>query len=170
MPMPTHQNEVLDLLLEHGQDHARTILIKERQKELAPLYHLVVPDEQDVLVPCRWSNDFEKEVTVSIVKSIAREKGAVAVLFMTEAWMSIQTPEEHKRQAGWMRPSLDPKRIEAVIIAVSDGNEMRMVTLEMKRGPTGRVTDLVRDAKIDSNNGSVMSWMVDGIIPPKTIN
>ncbi len=63
------------------------------------------------IVDCNFSNDGEKHFKKELLKMLAIELKADAVVFASEAWMSIATPGKEN-----MRPSNDPDRTEVLII------------------------------------------------------
>jgi hypothetical protein len=167
----------LDELIAGGEEHANKILIEERHKELKPMFHLVSADgKKDALIMTSWADDFEKKLAVAKIKQMSHEMGAVACMFMTEAWMlSVKSPpgtpntpwHRDRELARIGRPSQSPDRIEVVIIVAGDGSEQRFAALQMIRDkPGGRLISLVKDHNA-SNLGTYESWMLDGMIKPR---
>jgi hypothetical protein len=166
----------LEELIAAGELQADRILIKERQKALLPMFHLVAPEGgQDAVVATPWSNDFEKKLSVAQVKFISHQMGAVAVMFLTECWMVTakldvpNTPWHRQRQLDRMgRPSQSPDRIEAVIIIATDGSRTKATTLQMIRDkPGGKLISLVKDEVLSRDTDNYESWMFDGMLRAK---
>lgn len=162
-------------LLKTGELFAREILLEKREKELQPLYHLVAPPgSEDALVPCSWSNPTEKELQVVFVKTLSREIGAVAVMFICEAWMVCLKPDkgmpiEAIDDYQGLLPSQHPDRIEVVQILAADSKDVQARVLEIKRNTRGRISALV-PMKRAEGLGLYMGRLIDGIIPPAPVH
>jgi len=153
----------LDELLKHAEENARRILVKERQGEMAPVFHLISGDgEHDTVIVTPWRDDFEKKLAVAKVKQIAHEIDALAVCFSSECWM-LSVPSSQKYHE---RPSQSPNRIETVFILAYDGEEVKCSTLQTIRDkPGGKIIALVKDEDLSNLGGDYESWILDGMIP-----
>lgn len=145
-------------------EHAERILIKERYKDLTATYLLFSPDGNGdglsvEIVACPWHNDIEKQLMLLAVKKRARESGAVALSFVTEAWVARRSRDKPQ----WdLPPSQDPQRREVVFAAATDGKTKASREWQIVRDkPGGRIVSLIDDGEITDFEGRV----IDGILP-----
>jgi hypothetical protein len=118
----------LKALIEGARKQAHKVLIELRQDSLTPFYHLVVPgDGKDIVIATSWADEAEKVAAIAAVAATAEVVGAVAVLFVGEAWMSVY---DTKGMTSWHRdrllanappPSQNPQRKEVVFAVATDG-------------------------------------------------
>jgi hypothetical protein len=174
--MATLDPDILNKLLNLGEGFARHHLVKKKGAMLEPFYTLVTPgkDPPFTFVPCDFSNDDMKDMTIAAIHTISRELDAAAVLFVAESWMLIlPAPKEGEPEITLddaPRPSLSPDRIEVVILVASDGMTTKSRNLRIvrdRRTKTKRVIALHRDKDFD---GEPMCRMTDGVIQPKVVN
>src|SRR5215467_2394060 len=142
-------------LLELGEKYARKVLLKDRERQLDNMYHLVASDGSITLVPGTWENDIQKQIILAVVRDIAKKIKCRAVLFTGEGWtVSREVPatEWHKkREAGkwYPPPSQDPERKEVVNIIAADTLGAKALILQMVRDkPGGRLISLVETARL----------------------
>lgn len=150
----------LDELLLLAEVAIHDLLIDQGQPNLGAIYHLVAPlGRNDLIVQCLWSNDREKAAVVADVRQRAQELGAIAVLFMTEAWAAVWTPD----------PGDDPpERREIAIAVASNGLRTEMRSWSMVRNQAGKLTELIELPPSRSDDRSVLrSEMTDGMVPPR---
>jgi hypothetical protein len=174
----------LDQLVKAGERHANRVLLKERQPILIPLYHLITASNEDVRIPCNWRGDQEKETMIAVVKATSHIIKAVAMLFITEAWLAKET-HKHKQplNTSWHRqraieearkealrksnqtpPSQRPDRIEVVHIIANNGRQTKAKALQMIRDkPGGKLIALVEIIEA-SNDIDYSGRIIDGII------
>jgi len=155
---------LVDDLLDTGEGHARRSLLERRERKLLAFYHLVVPNYGPVLVPVTWQNDVQKQVAIAVLKEKARQLGAIAALFVGEAWMLRlkHRLDDHPRPLPLPRES--PERIEVVGIGATDGADLKWRVLQIVRDkPGGRIVSLVTG---DQDRGSpAMGNLLEGVIP-----
>jgi hypothetical protein len=172
-PLPT-----LTQLLDIGEEHARLVLIKQKQPDLVPFYHFVVPgQDKDILMPCAFGSDSDKGLAVYMARVIAHDTNAVAVMFVSEAWM-VALPAPPGTQASldnakaafdaidMPSPSKHPERVEVVNLVASDGIQTVARHLRMARNKRGKLVALHREK--EDNVVEVGGRMIDGIIPIPT--
>jgi hypothetical protein len=149
-------------LLDYGEVFSRHLMLEQGHETLMPMYHLIGPTDSMIL-GCPWSDETEKLGMVMLVKTKAREIGATMLLFLAEAWVAV---EQAGQPANPLPPSQRPDRVEIVQVVVTDGDEIRMRVMEIKRNEGGKITDLV--TKPEGNGPQMFSGrLIDGIIPPK---
>jgi hypothetical protein len=165
----------LEQLVDSGINHARHILLDQREPAMQTLYTLITDQNELILLPCTFKNDFEKDVTVAAVKATAALSNAVMALYVAEAWMlklpPPLTPWHAKRQMENLpRPSQSPDRIEVVHALATDGTTTLSRTLQMVRNkPGGKLMSLVPMPELEDGEGkSYIGRMISGIIPPRT--
>jgi hypothetical protein len=165
----------LEQLVESGINHAKHILLEQREKQLQALYTLITDQNELILLPCTFSNDFEKDVTVATVKATAALSNAVMALYVNEGWMlklpKALTPWHADRQMENLpRPSQSPDRIEVVHALATNGTTTLSRTLQMVRNkPGGKLMSLVPMPELSSDEGTTyIGRMISGIIPPRT--
>lgn len=157
----------LDELLLLAEVAIHDLLIDQGQPELGAVYHLVAPlGKHDLIVQCLWNNDQEKAAVVADVRQRAQALGAIAVLFMTEAWAVHRplawTPGPHDDP-----PAEHPERQEIVIAVASDGLRTEMRSWSMVRNQAGELTELIELPPSRSDDRSALrSEMTDGMVPP----
>jgi hypothetical protein len=153
----------LERLLDFGEAHARARLLEEGRKELTPFYHLSTPPgEPDAIVMVDFKDEQAKQISFAAVKQIARRTHAVAALFISESWMVNYTKEEAAATRRVTPPSEDPRRVEIVMILVTDGRTYRNRALLMKRDrPGGELLDLVRDEELINLGGRALEGIID---------
>jgi hypothetical protein len=151
----------LDDLVRRSGEFARDILIDEGRKQLSATFLLFGADDRLHVVPCFWENEIQKQLMIAKIREIARTVGAVALSFMSEAWLSTQP-----NKAGFDRtpPSEDPNRRE-IVFAVAANKEHRIVRhwQIIRNRPGGRIISLVEDP-IPSGM-TFAGRMIDGILP-----
>jgi hypothetical protein len=164
----------LEQLVESGEKHARHHLLEKRDPELQAFYTLITDQNEMIILPCSFKDDFEKDVTVATVKATAVLCHAVKLVYISEAWMlklpKALTPWHADRQmANLPKPSESPDRIEVVQIIASDGITVRHRALQMVRNkPGGKLISLIPMAELsDGERTNYMGRMIDGIIPPR---
>jgi len=153
----------LEKLIALGERHVNRILLEDREKGMAPLWHLVTPEgEQDFVIMTPWNGDFEKKLSVAKVRELAHEHNAIAVGFVTECWMlDIKRADVHKPHP---RPSESPNRIEAVMILAHDKERTIAKGLQTIRDkPGGRIISLIEHMPIGESKFE--SWMLEGMLP-----
>lgn len=137
-------SELLDLLLDLGIKHARSILIEQRKKQIVPLCHIINRDNEHKLVTLLWTTEFDKMVQIAGLRKIAHEAGAKAASFITEAWFAPPVMVDKLRSGDYIRPSLHPERRECVAIAATDGTHTKMAIYWIVRNKINKVTDLTK--------------------------
>ena len=163
----TKKSTSLDDLLDLGEMHARTVLLEVEAGSMQPFYHLITAEDDapDALIPCQFEGDYTKDIAVAVVTHVAREIGAVMVLFASEAWMAtIPAGPDDPEPDLTTPPSRRSDRVEIVALIVSDGDTVRQRTLLIRRGEADRITGLERTHEGASTMGG---RMIDGIIKPK---
>lgn len=155
--------DLLTQLLDAGEQHARVILLEMRAPQLQAFYHLITPGRlSDTVIPCLWTNPREKEHTVAAVKAEARKIGAIAAMFLGEAWALKLPPGKLPRDLP--RRAESPDRIEVVQIIVTDGKHTRQRIMQMIRDkPGGTLISLVTQQAGDEDN--FVGLLIDDIIP-----
>ncbi len=157
----------LEQLLDIGEGFARNTLLERGKPSLHPFYDLVTADNQHALVPCFWINDEEKDGMIAAVQQVSREVGAVAALFVSEAWLvkrSTLPSEWHRKRtiANIGKPSEQPDRIEVVQLVAMDGKHAIPRVLQIVRDkPGGKIISLILD---NDAGGQFAGRMVEGII------
>lgn len=147
-------------------EYAETVLIGERRKELIATYLLFSPpagggDTLGVVdvIPCAWHNEIEKQAMLLMVKKVARESGAVALSFVSEAWLAARPIDKPQLD---LPPSEDPQRREIVIAVATDGKTKASRQWQIVRDkPGGRILSLVDSGDMPDFEGRVL----DGILP-----
>ncbi len=148
-------------LLRLAGDHARHILLERRERQLMPSYVLIGADGLGHVVGTGWRNDDEKIAAIAQVRDLAREYRAVALSFVTEAWV---TDTLHQPDALTMRPSEHPQRHEVVHAFATDKNHTQMAQWQIVRDrPGGNIIALVEDKIPDGV--TVRNRLIDGILP-----
>jgi hypothetical protein len=157
--------DIIDKLLDLGENHVRNILLKMRQPELAPFYHLVSgSNSPDIIIACQFSNEFEKKMTFLAVKQKANEIKATAGMFVAESWMLTVTTESQEVLDQLPSLSQHPDRVEVVMLIATTGRETRSRTLRIVRGEDEGITDLIDDSQ--ALPGIISGTMIDGLIEP----
>lgn len=164
-------------LVEASKAFAERSLVRDRAKELAPMFHLIAPegsDKTDAVVVTPWDGDIQKQLAVLEVKKISHEMNAQACVFMTEAWVVKKdavpnTPWHIRRAKAELRnliPSQSPDRIECVVIfAIDAGGDHASTMLQIVRDkPGGRIVALVEDQQ--PGDMRYESWMFNGMFRP----
>jgi len=170
----TRSGCTLEELIKLGEGHVHRILLENREKDMAPLWHIITPDgEPDLIIMTPWNGDFEKKLAVARVKQIAHEHNATAVCFVTECWMleakippgTPNTSRHKDRMLERMgRPSESPNRIEAVMILAHDKERTIAKGLQTIRDkPGGRIISFVEHMPVGESKFE--SWMLEGMLP-----
>lgn len=164
--------DIIDKLLEVGELHARKVLLELKEKELGPFYHLVAGEtEEDAIIPCSFTNDFQKQLAFLAAQSIAKQIKAVAGMFVAESWVLVMKAEEAGTIDQMPRPSQHPDRIEVVMLVATTGREIRSRSLRIIRAggkETGRIIDLISDETFSGE--SISGRMIEGLIEPERLN
>lgn len=130
----------LDDLLENGERHARSVLLELGQKSVTGFYHLI---------------------TMAATRKLAREIGAVAAVWIGEAWVASYDRDSIPRDRPM--PSEAPNRMEVVVIIATDGDQTKARFLDMQRGEAGRVVALVNHVDMPIE---FFGRLLDGMISP----
>lgn len=152
-------------LLKHGEKLSRRMLLVEGVEQLVPMFHLVAPEGgEDQVVGCSWRDPDEKYEQVARMKQLAHKMGAVAALFITEAWMSVQKPNVDLRFID--PPSQQPNREEVVMIIAIDneGNQETANLTIVRDKPAGTIIALKQNKEAQ---GVYQANIIDGLLPPK---
>lgn len=152
----------VDELLARGEAHARKILLEDREGALTSFYHLVCEGgDEDIIIPCPWRDEAEKQVFLDIVRNIARVVEAIAVMFCGEAWI-VEVNDPAKIE-GMDPASQQPGRIEVVTIIAAVGSEIAHRVLHIVRDkPAGRIVALAEKSHSGSGIGG---RLIEGILP-----
>jgi hypothetical protein len=165
--------DIIDNLLQVGELHARKILLELKQKELTPFYHLAGGEgEKDAIIPCSFTNDFQKQLTFLAAQSIAKQIKAVAGMFVAESWVLCVKADTYQVFDQMPRPSQHPDRIEVVMMVATTGRETRSRSLRIIRAgnkETGRITDLVNQG-LPGEMSEIGGRMIDGLIEPAKLD
>jgi hypothetical protein len=141
---------LLDALIDHAYEHARTVLIERRtgDDQLAPAWLTIGGDGAVTITITPWSDEFEKDLVVAAMRHTMRETGVVAYSFVSEAWSASEPESYDPKRHGW--PKDRPDRQEVVIAVASDRAASVHATWLIKRDRRGRVAALERqpDAEI----------------------
>ena len=81
--------------------------------------------------------------------------------FMSEAWLSRVDKDEKE---PYQRPSLDPQRVEVVLINQLKNGKTKIATLELKRDSSGKLTDLVEIPEMKQSGVEVESPLLDAFV------
>jgi len=164
----------LEKLIALGERHVNRILLEDREKGMAPLWHLVTPEgEQDFIIMTPWNGDFEKKLSVAKLRELAHKHNVIAVGFVTECWMLEAKTPPGMPNTSWHkdrmlermgRPSESPDRIEAVMILAHDKKRTLGKSLQtIWDKPGGRIISLIEHLPIGES--TFESWMLEGMLP-----
>lgn len=128
----------VDELLDHAADHARKVLIGQPDAEMIPTW-LIQAKDQTYVIGTPWRGDRHKELVIFMMRDMLKYRKALSYSFISEAWVATEDP---KHPIGLMPRDREDRR-EVVIINAFDRKGGKMRVYEMKRGPDGRVSDLV---------------------------
>lgn len=104
----------------------------ERSGDLMPVFMVLSRNGEVSIVatPDGMTNQESKDALADFIRKFAVEHSAVAVLFMSEAWISSVAPGERRR---YQMPADDPKRREALIAVLDTAVGSRQWTAEIDR-------------------------------------
>lgn len=129
--------------LDHFTDVARTHI--ERDGSLCPVAFLFCPDGGLQIVQCQFQSDESKQATFDFLRKMAKEKEAVAVAVLCEAWVSKQVIE----------PGVTPEWNGVMPSDAPDKGEVIMVHVEEPDGYWLGMADITRDEKDKPTFGPV---------------
>lgn len=87
----------------------------DKRHEILPMWHVVMGNDEHVLIATPWSNDDEKDAAVDALRKIFRQRQAKRLVFICEAWTLLA------RSANEIsRPSEHPDRREVVSLIAED--------------------------------------------------
>jgi hypothetical protein len=146
-------DDLLDMLIDHAYQHARTILIERRtgDQQLAPAWLTIGGDGAFTVTITPFSNDFEKDLVIAAMRKTMREQGVVAYSFVSEAWSASEPESYDPKRHGW--PKDRPDRQEVVIAVASTRAVCIHATWLIKRDKRGRVTALEPQPDFDVTFG-----------------
>jgi len=144
--------------LKHAIDTAKKII--ESGEELQPLF-LGYTNDSFLIIPGFFKNDEEKDVFLNQIKVIFAVFGIEFYISVNEAWVSTQ---EKSTVDNFIKPSLDPKRKEALVITCVSHNEKSLVMYDIKR--KGKKKTL---SKEPSSEGCGIVGRFTELLPPKDL-
>lgn len=131
---------ILDVLINLAGEHARRILIEQKQSALRPMFLFVTPAGRTI-VPCDAYMDSgdAKEALAESMRALMREQGAVAYSFISEAWMATVPSSSPLPRDVRSRPD----RIEIVYaVAFDAAGDARSACWRMIRDPHRKILAL----------------------------
>jgi len=107
--------------LQHLFDHAakRIAVFFKENGEVAPMWHAVDRDGENMLIVTPWQNQDEKESTVDALRALFRSRGVTRYVFMGEAW-TVLAPNLDDVGSYIGRFKEHPDRREALAIHAED--------------------------------------------------
>lgn len=102
-------------------------------------FHILLDGDKIAVIPTPWNNPFEKEIYISAMRMLIREKAIVAYSFVTEAWLATVAP--HQAELAKIPPSQRSNRKDILMIMSRhrDG-EYYMTQYEVEYDADGKVT------------------------------
>jgi hypothetical protein len=137
----------LDGMIRMAGEHARNILIQEKQDSLRPVFLFQSGGGEIGIIAGAIDMDDadQKQALADSVRVILRERGAVAYSFLSEAWMARQPADQPLPR----NVRDNPERIEIVYaVAFDAAGESRSMVWRITRGPDGQITDLTQEAPL----------------------
>jgi hypothetical protein len=121
---------LLQYLIKRGEDHAREVLVNQRQDSLTPICYAV--DGFDHHYASAVPMDSGKEAVAAVLKAYLSGINAKVYSFIFAAWESVT----HTTL------SEDPNRREIVYVVATDGVNSRVSRMEVSRRKDGKVKQL----------------------------
>jgi hypothetical protein len=121
---------LLQYLVKRGENHAREVLVKQRQDSLTPICHAV--DGFDRHYAIGVAMDSDKDAIAASLKAYLAGINAKVYSFICAAWESVTHTI----------PSEDPNRREIVCVVATDGVNSRVSRMEVSRRKDGKVKQL----------------------------
>lgn len=132
-------NPELKAELDNFTDTAREHI--ERDGEVCPVAFLICPDGINV-VQCRFEDDRKKEMTIMLLRELAKDLQATTAVVLCEAWTSKQVFTPGTAPPAWngVMPSQDPERSETIIVHVEEPDGYWLGMAEITRDEKGKAT------------------------------
>jgi hypothetical protein len=121
---------LLRYLIKCGEDHAREVLVKQRQGSLTPICHAVDGFDRHYAIGVPMDSD--KDAIAASLKAYLAGINAKVYSFICAAWESVTHTT----------PSEDPNRREIVCVVATDGVNSRVSRMEVSRRKDGKVKQL----------------------------
>jgi hypothetical protein len=121
---------LLQYLVKRGEDHAREVLVKQRQDSLTPICHAVDGFDRHYAIGVPMDSD--KDAIAASLKAYLAGINAKVYSFICAAWESVTHTT----------PSEDPNRREIVCVVATDGVNSRVSRMEVSRRKDGKVKQL----------------------------
>lgn len=105
-----------------------------------------------IIIPAIYSNDKEKRTFHKYVGQLAEEKGAIGVVFISDAW--VKSFEKDKEPIDYSTPVRDqPGSVDAVIVVLISPMKRHMTTFRYTK-ENDKLTGFRKD--VDFNTGTGM--------------
>lgn len=106
-------------LMNHLVDFATRIF--QGTGQVISMWVLVDQDGGQYVYATPFGSDAEKDATSAMIRHMVREKKAVRIGFVTEAWYARVPPGKTDDEVRQMlRPSMQPDKMECIFISVED--------------------------------------------------
>jgi hypothetical protein len=102
-----------------------------------------------------FDNEQTKTLSIEAAKLHLATNECDGMIFASEGWMSIQNPDEVEKN-GFMAASLDPERVEVLMIEASSPGRHITVMQKINRDSSGSFTGLEEIQRHDSSNSSTI--------------
>jgi len=138
-------SDELDALLEGAGEHARRVLVEMKEAELAPIFLMVGPEDENILMPAPWRDENQKRIMLAAVREIMKDKRVTSYSEVSEAWSSVQPKDWKPGMPEGPAPSERPDRKEIVIAIAADRTTAKSRAWDIVRGEAGSIVDLRLD-------------------------
>ena len=112
------RNQKLRELFDIAAKNAARMFLESDDHEVLPMWHAVLGNGEHALIASPWSSDEEKQIAITALRELFRDKQVKRYAFIVEAWTAQVTSEREVHEGP--RPSEHPDRREILMISAED--------------------------------------------------
>jgi hypothetical protein len=131
---------LLDELVTDATMALHHLIEREKPKGLTPMFFAMDAEGETHIVSIPWASPDEKTAALRALKEEFRKRQIVAYVHIAEAWTAHVPRNDPAAVHG--RIADRPDRVEAVVMAATDGSATRFALYDITRDRRGRIVAL----------------------------
>jgi hypothetical protein len=131
---------LLDELVTDATMALHHLVQTQKPKSLTPIFFAVDAEGTTHVLATPWASPDEKTAALRALKAEFRKRQIIAYVHISEAWIAYVTRDDPAALTG--RVADRPDKVEAVVMAATDGTDTRHQVYDITRDRKGRIVAL----------------------------
>jgi hypothetical protein len=131
---------LLDELVADATMALHHLIEREKPKALTPIFFAMDAEGTTHVLGTPWASPEEKTAALKALKAEFQKRQIIAYVHISEAWIAYVTRDDPAALTG--RVADRPDKVEAVVMAATDGTDTRHQVYDITRDRKGRIVAL----------------------------